>query len=358
MSDEPDKSEKTEDPSQRKLEEARRKGDVAKSQELTTWFMMLGSTLLFAIMAPVSSAALVNELVQLMNNAGDIDLEGGGFTLFINNFALGMLGVALLPLVFLAFFAIAGNLVQHAPLLSIEPIKPKFSRISPIAGAKRMFSSEALFNFVKGLMKITVVSVALLVVIWPEMSRLDTLITGDLAMLMPVFLELALKVFGVAIAIVTVIAGADFAYQRWKWWERQKMTVKEVKDEYKQMEGDPHVKQRIRQIRNEKARQRMMQAVPEATVVITNPTHYAVALKYERGMRAPVCVAKGADRIALRIREIAGEADVPIVENPPLARALYASVDNDQSIPVEHFKAVAEVVGYVMRLKQKHRWRA
>ena len=357
MSDEPDKSEKTEDPSQRKLDEARRKGDVAKSQELTTWFMTLGSTLLFAIMAPISSVALFNELRKLMDHAGEIDLTDGGFVLFITNFAYTMLGVALVPLVFLAVFAIAGNLVQHAPLLSIEPIKPKFNRISPLAGAKRMFSSEALFNFAKGLAKITIVSVAVVIVIWPEMSRLDTLITGDLAMLMPIFLEMALKVFGIAIAIVTVIAAADVAYQRWKWWEKQKMTVKEVKDEYKQMEGDPHVKQRIRQIRNDKARQRMMQAVPDSTVVITNPTHFAVALKYERGMQAPVCLAKGADRIALKIREIARENDVPIVENPPLARALYKNVDIDGSIPVEHFKAVAEVIGYVMRLKNGRRWR-
>ena len=358
MSDEPDKSEKTEDPSQRKLDEARKKGDVAKSQELTTWFMTLGSTLLFAIMAPITAPQLTSDLRNLLDHAGEIDLTGPGFGLFINGLAFTILAVALIPLIFLAVFAIAGNLVQHAPLLSLEPIKPKLSKISPISGAKRMFSSEALFNFLKGLLKITVVSVALFVVLWPESARLDTMIAQDLSVLMPVFLELALKVFGVAIAIVTVIAAADVAYQRWKWWEKQKMTVKEVKDEFKQMEGDPHVKQRIRQIRNEKARQRMMQAVPEATVVITNPTHFAVALKYDRSMRAPVCVAKGADRVALRIREVAGEHDVPIVENPPLARALFRTVEIDQGIPTEHFKAVAEVIGYVMRLKDRRRWKA
>ena len=358
MSDEPDKSEKTEDPSQRKLEEARKKGDVAKSQELTTWFMTLGSTLLFATLAPMSASQLTGELRELMDHAGDIDLTGPGFGTFINSLAFGILSVSLVPLIFLAVFAIAGNLVQHAPLLSLDPITPKLNRISPLSGAKRLFSSDALVNFVKGLLKITIVSVALFVVIWPERDRLDTLISDDLSMLMPVFLEMALKVFGVAIAIITVIAAADYAYQRFKWWERHKMTVKEVKDEYKQMEGDPHVKQRIRQIRNEKARQRMMQSVPGATVVITNPTHYAVALKYDRGMAAPICVAKGMDAIALKIREIATGANVPIVENPPLARALYASVDIDHPIPTDHFKAVAEVIGYVMRLNAKRRWRA
>ncbi len=358
MSDEPDKSEKTEDPSQRKLDEARKKGDVAKSQELTTWFMTLGSTLLFAVLAPMSAGQLSDQLRNIMDHAGDINLTGSGFASFINSFAFGILGVALIPLVFLMVFAIAGNLVQHAPLFSVDPITPKLTRISPVSGAKRMFSSEALFNFAKGLMKISVVSVALFVVLWPELTRLETLITGDLNTLLTVFLELALKVFGVAIAIITIIAGADVVYQRWKWWERNKMTVKEVKDEFKQMEGDPHVKQRIRQIRNEKARQRMMQAVPQATVVITNPTHYAVALKYERGMNAPVCLAKGVDAIAKRIREIAEKSEVPIVENPPLARALFKNVDIDGTIPTEHFKAVAEVIGYVMRLQGRRRWRA
>ena len=135
------------------------------------------------------------------------------------------------------------------------------------------------------------------------------------------------------------------------------MTVQETRDEYKQMEGDPKVKGRIRQIRQERGRKRMMQAVPEATVIITNPTHYAVALKYERDMAAPLCVAKGADAIALKIREIATDHDIPIVENPPLARALYAAVDVDDTIPTEHFKAVAQVIGYVMRLRSKSSWK-
>jgi flagellar biosynthetic protein FlhB len=136
------------------------------------------------------------------------------------------------------------------------------------------------------------------------------------------------------------------------------MTVQEVRDEYKQMEGDPKIKGRIRAIRNERSRRRMMAAVPNATVVITNPTHFAVALKYDKSMRAPLCLAKGADDVAFRIRELAKEHDVPIVENPPLARALFASVDVDETIPTEHFKAVAQVIGFVMRLERKQAWKA
>jgi flagellar biosynthetic protein FlhB len=247
---------------------------------------------------------------------------------------------------------VVANLIQHRPVWSIEPITPKLSKISPLSGAKRLFSSEALVNFGKGLVKILLVGTVVVAVSWPERDRLDTMMTADPVAILLIFQELGIKIFIATLAVVTVIAGADFFYVRQKWWKKQMMTVQETREEYKQMEGDPHVKGRIRQLRQEKARTRMMAAVPDATVVITNPTHYAVALKYDKSMNAPKCVAKGADAVALRIRAVANENDVPIVENPPLARALFASVDIDETIPAEHFKAVAEVVGFVMRLKQ------
>jgi len=175
--------------------------------------------------------------------------------------------------------------------------------------------------------------------------------------LMKDFQIIGIKVFIATLAIVTVVAIADFMFQKHKYWEKQKMTIKEVRDEHKNMEGDPQIKQKIRQIRAEKSRKRMMAAVPDATVVVTNPTHFAVALKYEKDIAAPICVAKGADAVALRIRTMAGENQVPIVENPPLARALFASVEIDQTVPAEHFRAVAQVIGYVMSLKQKASWR-
>ncbi len=171
------------------------------------------------------------------------------------------------------------------------------------------------------------------------------------------FQQLALKVFIAVLSVVTLIAGADYLYQRHKWWNRQKMTIKEVRDEYKQTEGDPHVKSRIRQLRQERGRQRMMAAVPEATVVITNPTHFAVALKYDRRCRRRSAWPRAPTPWRCSIRGVAEEHQVPIVENPPLARALYASVDIDQTIPAEHFKAVAQVIGYVMRLKERSSWR-
>jgi flagellar biosynthetic protein FlhB len=358
MSDEaPEQSSKTEDPSQKKLEDAHKKGDVAKSQEVTTWFMLAGSGLVFTLMAVPTAASLTHSLTLLMANADQFEIGGGAFGTFITQLASSILLVSLVPLFVLAGFAVAGNLVQHKPLLSLDPIKPKLSKISPIAGFKRLFSSEALVNFAKGLVKLAVVSAVLWLVVQPDIDRLETLVTADPALILTMFQEMGIKIFAAVLAVVTIIALADLLYQRHKWWEKQKMTVQETRDEYKQMEGDPKVKGRIRAIRNERSRRRMMAAVPDATVVITNPTHFAVALKYDSSMRAPLCLAKGADAVALKIREVAREHDVPIVENPPLARALFASVDIDGTVPTEHFKAVAQVIGFVMQLKRQPRWR-
>ncbi len=357
-SEAPEQDSKTEDPSQKKLEEAHKKGDVAKSQEVVTWFMLMGSAAIFAMMAPATGATLADSLKVLIMEADRFELGGNGFRSFFNNLALTMVGIVLIPLVVLSACAILANLLQHKPLLSVEPITPKLSKISPLAGFKRLFSTDSLVNFLKGLLKISIVGTVVVVVVWPERDRLDTLMTADPVLILTEFQEIGIKILLAVLVIVTAIAGADYFYVRHKWWKRQMMTLQETRDEYKQMEGDPHVKGRIRQLRQERARKRMMAAVPDATVVITNPTHFAVALKYDRSMKAPQCVAKGADAVALRIREVAKEHDVPIVENPPLARALFASVEVDESIPGEHFQAVAEVIGFVMRLKHGAGWKA
>ena len=359
MSDEaPEQDAKTEDPSQKKLEDAHKKGDVAKSQEVVTWFMLLGSAAIFSMMAPATAANLSESLKLILMNADQFELGGAGFSAFFNGLALALLGTVLIPLVVLSSCAILANLIQHRPLLSTEPLIPKFSKISPLAGAKRLFSTESLVNFGKGLLKIGVVGTVVVMVVWPERDRLDTMMTADPLMILADFQEIGIKIFTAVLAIVTVIAFADYLYVRQKWWKKLMMTVQETRDEYKQMEGDPHIKGKLRQLRQERSRKRMMAAVPDATVVITNPTHFAVALKYDKAMKAPKCVAKGADAVAFRIRELAKEHDVPIVENPPLARALFASVDIDETIPHEHFKAVAEVIGFVLRLKKGAGWKA
>jgi flagellar biosynthetic protein FlhB len=173
----------------------------------------------------------------------------------------------------------------------------------------------------------------------------------DPAVLMPTVQSLSLEMLGTVVAILAILAAGDYLFQYRTWYERQKMSLREMKEEFRQTEGDPAIKAKIRQLRIQRSKKRMMAEVPKASVVITNPTHFAVALQYERGMNAPVCLAKGADNIAFKIREVAEANNIPVVENPPLARALYATVEIEQEVPPEHYKAVAEVIGYVMRLK-------
>jgi flagellar biosynthetic protein FlhB len=188
--------------------------------------------------------------------------------------------------------------------------------------------------------------------LWPERHRLEAMVRFDPAAIFGVVISLTLHLMGAVVAMLAVVAIADYFFQYRQWYDRQKMSLKEMKEEFKQSEGDPHIKGRIRQLRHARMKKRMMAAVPKASVIITNPTHYSVALSYQRGMSAPVCVAKGADNVALKIREIARKHDIPIVENVPLARALYATVAVDDEIPVEHYHAVAEIIGYVMGLKR------
>jgi len=359
LSDEaPEESSKTEDPSEKKLRDAHEKGDVVKSQEVNNWFILGGSALVFGMMAVPTSQSLFNTFRILLDNAEKYELGSQALNRFWEQLAGSILMVALIPSIAIMGLAVAANLVQHAPLISTQPITPKLSKINPLEGAKRLFSQESLVNFVKGLLKLGVVSAVLWFVLAPEIDSLENMVTLEPAMILSEFMDMAMKIFGAVLSIVTIIAIADYVYMRNRWWKRLKMTVQETRDEYKQQEGDPKVKGRIRQIRMERSRKRMMAAVPQATVVITNPTHFAVALKYDKDMAAPKCVAKGADAVALRIRERAKEFDVPIIENPPLARALYASMDIDDTIPAEHFKAVAEVIGFVMRLKRKTGWKA
>ncbi len=187
---------------------------------------------------------------------------------------------------------------------------------------------------------------------WPERGRIMALEGTDLSAVLPLALSLALKLMGAVVAMMAVVALADYLFQYRQWYEKQKMSLQELKEEFRQSEGDPVIRGKMKQVRQSRQRRRMIANVPKAAVIITNPTHYSVALQYERGMEAPICVAKGVDAVALKIREVAGEHSIPIVENPPLARALHATVEVDQAIPLEHYKAVAEVIGYVMRLRR------
>jgi flagellar biosynthesis protein FlhB len=257
------------------------------------------------------------------------------------------------PFLMLVIAAIAGNMLQHRLVWSGEQLKPRFSKISPGSGLKRIFGKQAAVNFGKGLFKLLALGAVMTMILWPERLRLEALLHLDPSALLGLVSSMTMHLMGSVVAMLAIVAVADYLFQYRTWYERQKMSLQEIKEEFKQSEGDPKIKGRIRQLRLARAKKRMMAAVPKASVIITNPTHFSVALQYERGMPAPICVAKGQDNIALKIREVAREHDVPIVENVPLARALYATVEIDQEIPVEHYQAVAEIIGYVMGLKRK-----
>ncbi|WP_428648656.1 flagellar biosynthesis protein FlhB [Roseibium sp.] len=358
MADDSDDSEKTEDPTQKRLKEAHDKGDVPKSQEVSTWFTLAGATLMIGIFAPSTAASLGGMMKNYLEHAHQITADGYALKALWRDTGESVALIVGVPLLALVLMAVAGNLIQHQPLLTAETIKPKLSKISPASGFKRLFSADSLVNFAKGMLKIGIVGAIMVAVLWPHRDEADVMVFSDPSVILREAQELILQLLAAVLAVMTVVAGADFLYQRNKWFNKQKMSLREVKEEYKQTEGDPQVKGKIRQLRMERSRKRMMSAVPQATVVVTNPTHYAVALKYEDGMGAPLCLAKGTDAVALRMREIAKENEVPVIENPPLARALYATVDIDQEVPEEHYKAVAEVIGFVFRMRRKAAWRA
>jgi len=291
-------------------------------------------------------------LRNLIANSWMIRTDGAGLLQLTQTLGYAVVAAIGVPFLMLALAAIAGNMIQHQLVWSAEQLAPKFSKISPAAGFKRLFGKQAIANFLKGLFKLIALGVVMVIVLWPDRMRMESFLRVDPAELLPAVTGMTVHLLAAVVAILAAVAIADYFFQYRTWYERHKMSLQEMKEEFKQSEGDPHVKGRIKQLRVQRAKKRMMAQVPKASVIITNPTHYSVALAYDRSMSAPVCVAKGVDNLAFKIREIAKEHDIPIVENVPLARALYATVDIDKEIPVEHYHAVAEIIGYVMRLRR------
>ncbi|MDU2926926.1 flagellar biosynthesis protein FlhB [Bradyrhizobium sp.] len=352
MADEDDSEDKTEDPTQKRLDQALERGDVVKSQELNTWFVIAAATLVMSTFSGSIGTAVLVPMRNLIANSWMIHTDGAGLLALARSLSFAVIAAIGVPILMVMLVAIAGNMMQHRLVWSGEPLKPNFGKISPLAGAKRLFGKQAAANFAKGIFKLVLLGTVMVMILWPERLRLESLLHMDVSELLGVTISLTKHLMGSVVALLALVAIGDYLFQYRQWYERQKMSVQEMKEEFKQSEGDPHVKGRIRQIRQQRMKKRMMAAVPKASVIITNPTHYSVALAYERGMSAPVCVAKGVDNIAFKIREIAKAHDIPIVENVPLARALYATVEIDAEIPVEHYHAVAEIISYVMGLRR------
>ena len=349
-----DKDQKTQDPTDKKLEDARKKGDVASSTEMRHGVMFGAAIIVAGGMGSWTIARMGPMLTGLWGNADDYPLEPHG----AQAFATGIFGAmfrVMGPILALLFgFALMILFLQGRPTLSWSRVTPKFSKLSPITGLGKMFGKRALVEFAKTLAKLTMVITIVTVVVRPRIVALDQLIGAEPLAIAATASAIARSMIKAVAMLVAALVLVDVVYQRRSFLTRMKMSLQEVKDEHKQSEGDPKIKAKIRAIGIQRARRRMMAAVPTASVIVTNPTHYAVALKYEHGaMAAPVVVAKGVDFIAAKIREIAEENKIVMVENRPLARALYDTVDIDSPVPAEHYKAVAEVISYVFRLKGK-----
>lgn len=349
-----DPSQKTEEPTDKRKSDALKKGQVAKSQEVGHWFMMLGIAGMLLFLISHAGATLTGSLQAFIASPDQISISTGSLQHLLGR-VMESLAIAVLPIMgLLALLAVVGTLIQHPLIFTTEKLKPKLNKISLIAGFKRMFSSRSVLEFVKGIAKLIIVAAVAFSLVWPDLTALPQLMNIEPLGVMEFVRDKSIVMVGGVMAVMTVIAGIDFMYQKWKNNQEMRMSRKEIKDEAKDAEGDPQIKQRLRALRMERSRRRMMTVVPEADVIIANPTHFAVALKYDIDtMAAPVCVAKGVDLIALKIREIGEAHGVPVMENPPLARALHAGVELDEPIPVEHYRAVAEVISYVMQLKNR-----
>ncbi len=352
--DQTDDSQKTEEPTPKKLEEARKRGQVALSREVNNWVMLFAATLVVITLMGSAMMQLMEMMRVYIEHSHALPGAPGGLGVILGEGVKQVFMILLLPFLFLLMAAFFAPFLQIGPLFAPEVIKPDLSKISIIKGFGRLFSMRSVIELVKGVLKMVVIGAVAIIIIYPYFDRFEHLIDLSIPAVMTELRTLVIKMMVGVLVVLMVIAMIDLIYQRYEYSRKMRMSRQEIRDEYKQSEGDPHVKARLRQLRAERARQRMMQAVPSADVVITNPTHYSVALKYNPDeMPAPVVVAKGMDELALRIRKVAKENDIVLYENKPLARALFDVAEIDEPIPFEHFKAVAEVISYVFKLKGK-----
>tara|TARA_R110002096_G_scaffold435927_1_gene664315 strand:+ start:77475 stop:78566 length:1092 start_codon:yes stop_codon:yes gene_type:complete len=353
---EQDDAQKTEEPTQKKLADAMEKGDFAKSQEIKNWFVLFGAAIVGLVAIQGLASNLRQAMAGIIENSYRIPMDSDGLSLFMGDLVSELGSFLFFPMIILVVAALAGAMIQHRPMITFEKIQPKLNKISPLAGFKNKFSAQNLVEFLKSIFKLVLVSAIVVTIVWPDKEILENLMTMEASAVNDVIFSLVIRVLIGVVSVMGLIAGLDFLFQKVQFTKKMRMTKQEIKDEHKQSDGDPQVKARLRQIRMERARTRMMAAVPEADVVVTNPTHYSVALKYDHGkMEVPKVVAKGVDSLALKIREVAKENDIPILENPPLARTLYAAVEIDEEIHGDHYKAVAEIIGFVMRIKKGER---
>jgi len=355
MSEAADREDRTEAPSAKRLREARERGDVPRSRELAN-VAVLGATVI-AMMA--SSGYVARTSLGWMRGALAFDAGIVGHPDRLLSHAAVLLGTSVLPILPLLAVALLAcfisPLVMGGLVFSGQALQPNFDRLSPAAWLRRVYGQEGMAELLRSVLRVVIVGA---VGTWAVRHALDAiphLQRMPLEAAVSEGMTFMLRVLAAVVGAMGILALVDVPYQHWSWTQKHKMTKQELRDEYKETEGNPEVKGKVRQLAREMAQRRMMEAVPEADVIVTNPTHYAVALKYEAGrMRAPKVVAMGVDEIALRIREIGSAHRVAMVEAPPLARALYRNAKLDQEIPVQLYAAVAQVLSYVFQLRRWH----
>lgn len=354
MSDESSGQEKTEDPTARRLSEARKKGDVLKSTEVPSAAVLLFGLLSIYMMKTYLYDRCLLVMRHYLSKLHTLTISPDNM-MPVTMEAMTFFALLVGPLMAVIFFtALASNYAQVGILFSLEKIAPKYEKIDIIKGTQRLFSMQTLFNSLKSVAKLVIVTWVAYSVVKANMHNLLPLMDQAPLAIFIFYAKISFWMFLKAALIIAGLAAIDWLFQRWQFMKKMKMTKQEVKEEAKSTEGDPHVKGRIRSIQMEMARKRMMADVPQADVIITNPTRLAIAISYDpASMAAPKVVAKGAGVIAHRIKEIAKENNIPLMEDKPLARALYKAVEIDEQIPAHLFQAVAEILAHVYSVKQK-----
>ena len=348
---------KTEKATPKKLDDARKEGRVARSSDLINGFMLLLMFFVLKLFGGIMAGLFLDSFVKYYNKASDISMEVFDVRQAVNlsNEIVLDIVIASLPVLIGSFVvALVGNIVQVGWKVTGKPLKPKLDRLNPIGGLKRMFSQEKVVELIKSILKVLAIALVAYNEVKDRWKFILNLYDFEFMQAVLNIFDIVLDV-GIKISVIFVIIGlADFGYQKWKHLHDLRMSKQEVKDEMKQSEGDPQIKGQIRQKMREGARRRMMQDLPKADVVITNPTHFAVAVKYDKETaEAPYVLAKGADYVAANIKEIAKQNNIEIVENKPLARMLYYNVEIGDQIPPELYQMVAEVLAYVYSVKNK-----
>jgi flagellar biosynthetic protein FlhB len=346
-------SEKTEEPTPYRIEQAFKQGQTYYSREVTTFLMLVILTLTIAWLGPyIMKKSLF--LRFYIENSYDLEITEKNLGTLIKSLFTKSLLLIIIPLGLTLLIALSSSFLQTGRFyISTKAVIPSLDKLSVMKGLSKIFSFKNLIEFLKAVIKIVVITMTVYLVTYEDLLQIKLVHSFSLSEINHYIIHIVLKVLIAISILVGIIAVLDYFYQRYTFYSQLKMSKYELKQEYKETEGNPEIKAKLRQLRLARAKKRMMAAIPTADVVITNPTHYAVALKYDRAqMNAPTLVAKGLDHIALKIRDIAYKNQVTIIENPPLARALYASTEIDEEIPIEHYKAVAEIISYIYKMKK------